>query len=75
VPPSAKERSKLQNLGANVRRVRNARGMTQERLAELMDVHLRSVQKIEGAEITILVTTLHRLRDALKCSWEELLGR
>ena len=71
---SATKRTQTEVLGANVRRVRNARGITQERLAELTDLHLRSIQKIEGGEITILVTTLYRLKNALKCSWAELLG-
>ena len=34
-----------------------ARGLTQERLAELGDLNPRTVQKIEAGEITILVTT------------------
>lgn len=66
---------KVKRLGANVRRIRTSRGLTQEKLAELADLHHRSIQKIEGGEMTILATTLYRLRDALKCSWEELLGR
>jgi transcriptional regulator with XRE-family HTH domain len=51
------------------------RGLTQEKLAELTDLHHRSIQKIEAGEMTILVTTLHRLKDALKCPWEDLLGK
>ncbi len=47
--------------------------MTQERLAELCDLNTRSVQKIEAGEITILVTTLIRIRRALSCSWQRLL--
>lgn len=75
VPKPDKRNPKLKLVGANVRRIRNARGLTQERLAELTDLHYRSIQKIEGAEMTILVTTLYRLRDALKCEWSDLLGR
>lgn len=63
----------IKRLGANVRRIRTARGLTQEKLAELTDLHHRSIQKIEGGEMTILVTTLCRLREALKCDWQELL--
>jgi transcriptional regulator with XRE-family HTH domain len=74
VAESAKKRAQVKLLGANVRRVRNSRGLTQERLAEMTDLHLRSIQKVEGGEMTILVTTLYRLRGALKCSWGELLG-
>ena len=60
--------------GANIRRERTARGLTQERLAELADINPRTVQKIEAGTITILVTTLARLREALGCDWRKLLG-
>ena len=64
----------IQALGANLRRERMARGLTQERLAELAELNPRTVQKIEAGTITILVTTLHRLRVALGCDWKRLLG-
>ena len=70
----AKQSEKVRFLGGNLRRVRDAKNLTQERLAEMTDLHIRSIQKIEGGEITILVTTLYRLKAALKCSWEDLLG-
>jgi DNA-binding XRE family transcriptional regulator len=64
----------IQALGANIRRERTARGLTQERLAELADLNPRTIQKIEAGEITILVTTLFRLRAAIGCDWKRLLG-
>ena len=64
----------IKRLGANVRRERNVRNLTQEKLAELADLHLRSLQKIEAGEINLLVTTVFRIKRALKCSWEKLLG-
>jgi transcriptional regulator with XRE-family HTH domain len=69
------ETHKVKLLGANVRRIRTLRGLTQEGLAERADLHHRSIQKIEAGEMTILVTTLYRLKDALKCQWEDLLGK
>ena len=51
-----------------------ARGLTQERLAELAELNPRTVQKIEAGDITILITTLMRLREALGCDWKRLLG-
>lgn len=59
--------------GANVRKIRMAQGMTQERLAELADLNIRTVQKIEAGEITILLTTIFRLQRVLNCSWETLM--
>jgi len=49
--------------------------MSQEKLAELADLNIRTVQKIEAGDITILITTLLRLRHALKCEWESLLPK
>lgn len=37
----------LEVLAANVRRLRHERGLTQERLAELADLHLTDVARIE----------------------------
>ena len=64
----------LQTLGANLRRERMGRGLTQEQLAERANLNPRTVQKIEAGSITILVTTLVRLREALGCDWRRLLG-
>ena len=50
-------------------------GLTQEKLAELADLNIRTVQKIEAGDINILITTLLRLQQALKCEWESLLSR
>jgi transcriptional regulator with XRE-family HTH domain len=61
--------------GANVRRERVARGLTQEKLAELMDVNSRTVQKIEAGKLNILLTTILRLQKALGCSWDSLMRR
>jgi transcriptional regulator with XRE-family HTH domain len=73
VPLTSKDWDDIQRLGANVRRERNAKRLTQEKLAELADLHLRSLQKIEAGKINLLVTTVIRLRKALKCPWDRLL--
>jgi transcriptional regulator with XRE-family HTH domain len=73
-----KNRPKLPQLaafGANVRRERVARGLTQEKLAELMDVNSRTVQKIEAGKLNILLTTILRLQKALGCPWDSLMRR
>ena len=54
-----------------VKRMR--RNVTQEKLAELADLNIRTLQKIEAGETNILVTTAVRLRRALGCPWEVLL--
>lgn len=59
--------------GANLRRERNELEMTQARLAELSELETRTIQKIERGDIAILISTVCRLRRALKCSWDKLL--
>ena len=66
--------AKLKAFGDNVRRVRVSKGMTQERLAELVDLNIRTVQKIEAGHINILLTTVLRIKEELRCDWEKLLG-
>ena len=60
-------------MGGNVRRLRVARKLTQEALAELVGVNPRTVQKIEAGKLNVLATTLERLKVALKCDWDELM--
>jgi transcriptional regulator with XRE-family HTH domain len=59
--------------GSNMRRERTARQLTQEKLAELADLNIRTVQKIEAGEITILISTACRIQKALGCAWEKLM--
>jgi len=56
-----------------VRRERVARKITQEKLAEMMEVNPRTVQKIEAGKLNILLTTILRLQSALGCSWDSLM--
>lgn len=64
----------LASFGAKLRRERTARGITQERLAELAELNTRTVQKIEAGQLNIVLTTLVRLKRALECPWLRLLG-
>lgn len=52
-----------------------ARKITQEKLAELADLNIRTLQKIEAGQTNILVTTAVRLRRALGCPWDALLQK
>jgi transcriptional regulator with XRE-family HTH domain len=63
----------LRTFGANVRRERTAKELTQEKLAELVDVNIRTIQKIEAGDINVLVTTAMRIQRALGCSWGKLM--
>jgi transcriptional regulator with XRE-family HTH domain len=63
----------LKAVGENIRRERKAVQLTQEQLAEKADLAPRVLQKIEAGQITILISTLKRLKDALRCSYGVLL--
>ncbi|AHF89496.1 transcriptional regulator [Opitutaceae bacterium TAV5] len=63
----------LRTVGANIRHEREVADLTQERLAEKADLATRTIQKIEAGQITILITTLRRIRKAIGCSYEALL--
>ncbi len=62
----------IKRVGANIRRERMAREITQERLAEMADLNLRTIQKIEAGQINILITTLSRIQRSLGCAWKTL---
>jgi transcriptional regulator with XRE-family HTH domain len=62
----------LKSVGENVRRQRRALGMTQEKLAELAELAPRTIQKIEAGRLDILATTVRRLRQALRCRYDDL---
>ncbi|MFM1748561.1 MAG: hypothetical protein RLZZ188_2227 [Verrucomicrobiota bacterium] len=63
----------MSRLGENIQAARVAHGFTQERLAELIDLHPRAVQKIEAGELNPKSTTLMRIQAAMRCPWDALL--
>lgn len=65
----------LASFGANLRRLRAAAGLTQTKMAERVSVELRTFQKFEAGEINVPLFTLTRIRRALNCSWDDLLGK
>jgi transcriptional regulator with XRE-family HTH domain len=73
VAASDKNENILARLGANIRRERIGRSITQEKLAELADLNIRTVQKIESGSLNVLITTLIRIQRGLGCKWDKLL--
>ena len=63
----------LRIFGANLRRLRTQAGLTQAQLAERVNVELRTLQKWEAGEINLPLTTLLRIKAALRCEWKALL--
>jgi transcriptional regulator with XRE-family HTH domain len=75
VPLERLQTSQLKSFGDNLRRERVLQRLTQERLAEMVALHPRTIQKIEAGKVNILLTTVIRLQRSLRCPWETLLGK
>lgn len=60
--------------GQNLRILRLDRGLTQEKLAELADVHWTFVGKVERGEVNISLKNIIRFARGLKCQTEELVA-
>lgn len=63
----------LQSIAANMRRIRARRKLTQERLAELADVDIRFVQKLESGLVNPSITTVVAFARALDVTVAALL--
>jgi transcriptional regulator with XRE-family HTH domain len=74
VPSSPALARQIRSFGANLRRERVARKITQEKLAELADLNIRTLQKIEAGQTNILLTTATRLQKAVGCEWDDLVS-
>jgi len=70
-PKSCPHRARF---GKNVALLRMRRNVTQEQLAEKVGTSARYVQSIEAGEYFPSLPTLARLKLALRCKWDELLG-
>ena len=62
-----------QALGNQVRKFREARGITQERLAELSGVDSRQIQRIESGNTNARITTVYRISQAFHCGVDDLI--
>ena len=63
----------LERFASNLRNERTKRGLTQERLAELADLHMTDVGRIERAERDPGVRTIGKLAAGLGVSASDLL--
>jgi transcriptional regulator with XRE-family HTH domain len=75
VPFDRQQALQLKTFGDNIRRARVRQSLSQERLAEMVNLHPRTIQKIEAGKVNILFTTIMRIQRALRCPWENLLGK
>jgi transcriptional regulator with XRE-family HTH domain len=59
---------------ANLRKIRTAKGLSQEKLADLCDLHRTYVSSVERGERNISVDNMERLAKALEVDVRELLN-
>ncbi len=59
-------------LGQKIKRIRKNRGLTQEQLAEMIDIAPRNLSRIEIGESFVSAETLDKLLFALNITAEEL---
>jgi transcriptional regulator with XRE-family HTH domain len=67
-----KEPKQLKEFGRRLAEVRKSKGMTQQRLAEKLDISLVSVGYIETGKRWPRLGTLHRIADCLGVPLSEL---
>jgi transcriptional regulator with XRE-family HTH domain len=73
--PELQESSKLlKTVGANIRRLRMRKNITQQTLSERADLDIRTVQRVEAGKIDVLFRTLNSIRLALRCDWKDIIG-
>ena len=73
MPLDKSQKRDLTAFGGNIRRIRITRELSQERLAEMADLNIRTVQKIEAGQLNVLLTTALRIQRSLGCNPSELI--
>lgn len=68
MPNNSTKEAYRKTLGANIRRERTARCISQEELARRSGLNPRTIAKIEAGEIGIRSETLDRIQHAIGCS-------
>jgi len=65
-PASRRAQEVIKHLGGNVQRLRQKRGYTQERLAEMTSLDLSYTQRVERGQVNVTLGTLVTFADALE---------
>lgn len=64
----------LKRISANMRRLRNARGLSMSQLAKMVGTFPSNIKRIEDEEHVPGVGFLTRIAEALEVDWPELLA-
>ena len=65
----------LTNLASNISEARKARNLSQQDLAEMIEVHQTYISQIERGLDVPTLKVIDRIADVLDCSVDTLLGR
>lgn len=66
------EEKVLKSIGGNVRRERTFCRMSQDKLATLAQLHVRTIAKIEAGELKVRSETMKRIQRAIGCAFSSL---
>ena len=66
------DQKNIKKLGSNLRKIRQSRGWTQEKLAEMAGIHPVYVCYIEKGKRNPSITKIFRIGKALKCGANEI---
>ena len=56
----------LKAVGANIRNIRNEKGLSMETLAHQTEIEYRQIGRIERGEVNTTIISLHRIAEVLK---------
>lgn len=71
---SATQSSARQRFGANVRRLRQAKGLSQEGLAQMAGIHRTYIGAVERGERNVSIDNMERIAAAVGVSIADLLS-
>ncbi len=63
---------RVKKIGLKIRLERTKRGLSQEKLAELANLHKNSISYIERGETVATINTIEQIANALGITFEEL---
>jgi len=61
-------------IGSNIKKLREALGMTQKKLSELTDIYIPQISKYEHGIKTPSTDSLFKIAKALHCSYDKLIN-
>lgn len=62
------------SIGANIKRIRKSKRLTQEKLSEITQISMASIQRYESGKRQPNIQTINKIADALGMPLSELLG-